>query len=328
MPASPTTVVPPGTSAVTRAVTSAAATVRHGATASVSALAGRIAGELDRARRSGPLSQIAIPPCPEQLARLNEALQKPEPDLTVLARIAGSDVAMAATLLRNANSARYRGTDTVAVQTVGQALNRIGLRESAVILTEVLLRQAIPTRHPLLARFWEQSALRSAAMSFIARQLPGTTPELAQLFGLFCHVGVPVMLQRMPGYAGTLAEAAARKDRGLIATENANHRSDHAVVGALVARAWQVAPPVMVAIRLHHEIGQVAAGDHDDPEALTLAAMGVLAERAVRDHEGLAPDRETECQLAAALRWLGVDGDELADWQEPLQAALDEQTAR
>jgi HD-like signal output (HDOD) protein len=293
--------------------------------APVSALAGRIDGELDRARRSGPLAQIAIPPCPEQLARLNQALRQAEPDLGALARIAASDVAMAATLLRNANSARYRGTDTVAVQTVGQALNRIGLREAAVILTEVLLRQAIPTRHPLLARFWEQSARRSAAMGCIARQLPGTTPELAQLFGLFCHVGVPVMLQRLPGYAGTLAEAAARQDRGLIATENANHRSDHAVVGALVVRAWQVAPPVMVAIRLHHEIDQVATRDHDDPEALTLAAMGVLAERAVRAHEGLPPDRETEQQLPAALRWLGVALDDLADWHEPLQAAMDAQ---
>lgn len=291
--------------------------------ATPSALAERIAGELDRARRSGPLAQITIPPCPEQLARLREALDAREPDLTQLSRIAGSDVAMAATLLRNANSARYRGADSQPVQTVGQALNRIGLRESAVILTDVLLRQAIPTRHPLLARFWEQAALRAAAMGFVARQLPGTTPELAQLFGLFCHVGVPVLLQRMPGYSGTLAEAAARKDRGLIATENANHRSDHAVVGALVARVWQVAPPVMTAIRLHHEVDGFGSRDGGDPEAQTLAAMGVLAERAMREREGLAPDRETERQLGAALQWLGVTEDEVADWHEGLQSELD-----
>ncbi len=293
------------------------------AAAAPSAQAQRIAGELDHARRSGPLAQITIPPCPEQLARLREAMDAREPDLTVLSRIAGSDVAMAATLLRNANSARYRGPDTQPVQTVGQALNRIGLHESAVILTEVLLRQAIPTRHPLLSRFWEQAALRATAMGFIARQLPGTTPDLAQLFGLFSHVGVPVLLQRMPGYSGTLAEAAARKDRGLIATENANHRTDHAVVGALVARAWQVAPPVMVAIRLHHELDHAVADAGADPEALTLAAMGVLAERAMREREGLAADRETERQLGAALQWLGVSEAEVGDWHEALQAELD-----
>lgn len=293
------------------------------ATPSPSAQSLRIAGELDRARRSGPLAQIAIPPCPEQLARLREAIATREPDLTALSRIVGSDVAMAATLLRNANSARYRAPGAQPVQTVGQALNRIGLRESAVILTEVMLRQAIPTRHPLLTRFWEQAALRGAAMAFIARQLPGTTPEVAQLFGLFCHVGVPVLLQRMPGYSGTLAEAGARRDKDQLAVENANHRTDHTVVGALVARAWEVAPPVMVAIRLHHELDRATADSGADAEGLTLAAMGVLAERAMRAREGLPADRETERQLGPALRWLGVTEDETADWHEALQDELD-----
>ncbi len=318
MPKTPTTPLPPA----------AAPTNRAPGASDPSALAQRIGNELDRARRSGPLAQIAIPPSPEQLARLREALAVRHPDLTQLSRIAGSDAAMAATLLRNANTARYRAADAVPVQTVGQALNRIGLREAAVILTEVLLRQAIPVRHPLLQRFWQQASLRAAAMGFIARQLPGTTPELAQLFGLFCHVGVPVLLQRMPGYSGTLAEAAARKDRSLIATENANHRTDHAVVGALVARAWQVAPPVMVAIRLHHELDQARGAADADPEALTLTAMGVLAERATREREGLPPDRETEQQLDAALRWLGVDAEELTDWHEALQTEFDDAAAR
>jgi HD-like signal output (HDOD) protein len=138
---------------------------------------------------------------------------------------------------------------------------------------------------------------------------------------------MPVLLQRMPGYSGTLAEASARKDRGLISTENANHRTDHAVVGALVARAWQVAPPVMVAIRLHHELDRARGTADADPEALTLAAMGVLAERATREREGLPPDRETEQQLNAALQWLGVDSEELTDWHEALQAELDDAAA-
>jgi HD-like signal output (HDOD) protein len=288
-----------------------------------SAQAQRIGDELDRQRRSGPLAQITIPPCPEQLQRLREALDASEPDLTLLARIAGSDAAIAATLLRNANSARYRAADAPPLHTVGQALNRVGLRAATLILTDVLLRRALPVRHPLLQRFWEQATLRAAAMGFIARRLPGTTPELAQLFGLFCHVGVPVLLQRMPGYAGTLAEAGARRDMDLVAIENANHRTDHGVVGALVARAWQVAPPVMVAIRLHHELDRAATDPAADPEALTLVAMGVLAERAMRAREGLPIDRETERQLAAALRWLGVGEDETADWHDALQAEMD-----
>lgn len=291
--------------------------------ATPSPLARRIGDELDRAHRMGPLARITIPPCPEQLVRLRAALKGLDADLSDLSDVVASDAAMAATLLRNANSARHRHADMPPVQTVGQALSRMGLRESEHILTEVMLRQAIPTRHPMLQRFWEQAALRAAAMGFIARQLPGTTPELAQLFGLFCHVGVPVLLQRMPGYGGTLVEAAARKDRSPIATENANHRTDHAVVGALVARAWGVAPPVMVAIRLHHDVGPGLTADQVDPEGLTLAAMGTLAERALLVREGLDLDRETERALAPALAWLGITEQETSDWHEGLQAELD-----
>ncbi len=289
-----------------------------------SPLAHRIGQELDQARKSGPLQQIQIPPCPEQLARLRQALDAAEPDMNEIGRIAASDVAIAATLLRNANSARWHAGNGPGVQTVGQALNRIGLDASAGILTEVLLRQSLPTQHPLLKRFWQQSTLRAAAMGFIARQLPGTTPELAQLFGLFCHVGVPVLLQRMPGYSGTLAEAGARRDRGVVATENANHRTDHTVVGALVARAWQLAPPVMAAIRLHHE---TRFDTLEDPEAATLVAMGVLAERAMRQREQLPADIENQRQWAPALDWLGLDETAVLDWHDALQAELDEALA-
>jgi hypothetical protein len=51
--------------------------------------------------------------------------------------------------------------------------------------------------------------------------------------------------------------------------------------------------------------------------------MGVLAERAMRVHEGLAADRETERQLGPALRWLGITEDDTFDWHEGLQAELD-----
>lgn len=310
MPASPDTAVvrPPATPPAAAGA------------ASRTALTQQIAADLDRERKSAALRQITIPPSPALLVRLQAALALAEPDLQEISRIASSDVAMAATLLRNANSALYGGDHPV--QTVGQAMNRIGLNQTAVLLTDVLLRQAIPTNHPRLKRFWEQASLRSAAMHFIARQLPGIAPELAQLYGLFCHVGIPVLLQRLPGYSGTLVEADARRDRSVIATENANHRTDHAVVGALVARVWGVAPSVMAAIRLHHELLQFARHGAD-PEVQTLVAMGQLAEDAMRRREGLAAEHDWPQHAVAARNWLGVNEDDVADWDHLLQPVLD-----
>ena len=85
---------------------------------------GRIIRELDHARQSGARREIVIPPSPEQLQQLRQALARAEPDLPAVSRIAARDVAMAATLVRNANGARFAAGQPVA--TVGQAMNRRG----------------------------------------------------------------------------------------------------------------------------------------------------------------------------------------------------------
>jgi HD-like signal output (HDOD) protein len=279
----------------------------------------RVAQELDQARKSGPLRQIQIPPCPDLLVQLQAAMARPEPDLTAIARIASGDVAMSATLLRNANGPLYGAGQPA--HTVGQAMDRLGLKQTAALMTGFLLRHAVPVNHPQLRRFWERSALRAAAMRFIAGQLPGQDADLAHLCGLFSHVGQPVLLQCVKGYGGTLVEAGARIDRSFIATENANHRTDHAVVGAMVAKAWHVAPVVVTAIRLHHDLGLIG-GQTVEPEVQTLVAASLVAEHLMRAHEGLSPEADWTEHHAAALAWLGFSLDDLADWHDTLQEAL------
>ncbi len=281
----------------------------------------RIAQELDHERRKGSLRQIVIPPCPDLLTRLQAVMAQAEPDLLEMSRIASADVAMAATLLRNANSPLYGVGQPV--QTVGAAMDRLGLDQTAAVLTGFLARHAIPVKHPQLRGFWDESSQRAAALHFMARQLPGLVPDVAHLFGLFCHVGMPVLLQSVRGYGSTLVEAKARVDRPFIATENANHRTDHAVVGALVARAWNLAEPVMSAIRLHHDLGGLGEPG-TEPEVHTLVAAGLLAEHLMHRRASLEPERDWLTHGAAALRWLQLGEDELADWTQQLDAVLDE----
>lgn len=276
--------------------------------------------ELDHARKAPSHREIVIPPCPELLQQLRLALKPAEPDLAAVARIAGKDVAMAATLVRNANGARFAAGQPVA--TVGQAMNRLGLDETAAIMTGFLARHALPVTHPQLKGFWERAQLRSAAMALVAERLPGLSSDLAFSFGLFCDVGMPVLAQCVRGYGSTLVEAAARIDRPLVATENANHRTDHCVVGAMVARAWDFAPALVCAIRLHHDFQGLASADVE-PEVHTLASAGLVAEQLARRHVALGPDAEWRTQGGPAMSWLSLSEDDLDD----LAAALAERAA-
>ncbi|MDH0864357.1 HDOD domain-containing protein [Mitsuaria sp. GD03876] len=279
--------------------------------------------ELEQARANGPLRQIQIPPCPELLQRLRAAMSLPQPDLNEVGRVAAADVAMSATLLRVANSPLHLVAGNVPCTTVGQAMYRLGLDESVALMQAFLVRHAIPVNSPHLLRFWQRSTKRAIAMGFIAGQLPGMRVDLAQSYGLFCHVGMPVLLQSVRGYGATMVEAAARIDRPYIKTENVNHRTDHAVVGALVIKVWNLAPELMTAIRLHHDF-EALHDDSIDPEVRTLIAAGLIAEQLMRQHEGLDADVDWAANRDAALAWLHLPEDELEQWDETLRDMLDE----
>lgn len=289
-------------------------------TATLSRPGDAVLDEIDRARRNGPLQHIKVPACPDQLLRLRQAMDAAEPDLTEVAAIVGQDVAMSATLIRRANSALHAAA--LPVHSVGQAMDRLGLDDTVRTMTSFLTQRAIPIQNAHLKRFWERSTRRAAAMEFIAAQLPGLSPDLAHSFGLFCHVGMPVMLQCVRGYGSTLVEAEARTDRSPMATENANHRTDHAVVGALVCRTWRFSPTLVAAVRLHHELDTLGERSAE-PEAFTLVAAGLIAEQLMRRAECMPADRDWREHADAVLRWLAVEASDLDAWAQALQPVFD-----
>lgn len=170
---------------------------------------------------------IVIPPCPQSLLRLQSIMAEPEIDATALDQLASSDVAMAAALIRLANSPLHALAQPV--QTVGMALTVLGLQPAVDLLAAFITRNALLVQSPLLDHFWESSQRKAIACEHIGRQLYSLDPGLGYSFGLFCHVGMPVLMKAVRGYASTVTEALARKDRTFTQTENANHRTDHAV---------------------------------------------------------------------------------------------------
>jgi HD-like signal output (HDOD) protein len=276
--------------------------------------------ELDLARSRGPVRDIVIPPCPELLQALQEEMRRAEPDPAEITRIAGSDVAMAAALLRIANSPLYSRANPA--KTVSEAVTMLGMSPSAAILTGFLARNAIRINSPLVEHFWETSTRRSLAMAWIARQLYGMDAELAQTCGLFMHVGIPILLQGVRGYAGTLAEAMARQDRSFTQTENAVHKTDHAVVGAIVARTWHLPATIAMAVRLHHDF-HVLTVETIPAEVRKLIAISALAEHLVADFEGVQTQREWVQHGPDCLAYLQIGAPEVGLWVDALHPVFE-----
>lgn len=190
------------------------------------------------------------------------------------------------------------------------------------LLSAFITRHALQVRSPLLDHFWESSQRRAIACEHIGRQLYSFDPGLGYSFGLFCHVGMPVLVKAVRGYASTVTEALARQDRTFTQTENANHRTDHAVVGAIVARTWHLTGDVAQAIWLHHDFSCLQDGQFS-PTVRHLVALGLLAEYLVHHHEGLEPSREWRQHGEACMASLDVTHDELNHWVDDLFPAFE-----
>ncbi|MDD2925046.1 HDOD domain-containing protein, partial [Rhodoferax sp.] len=271
--------------------------------------------ELDHAREAGPVKDIVIPPCPQLLVQLQNELNRPDPDPQAIAAIAEEDVAMTAALLRIANSPLYARREPVS--SVAQAVSMLGVKPTASVLTGFLLRHAIRIDPSLIEHFWESSTRRSLAMAHIARQMYGVDVEVAKTCGLFFHVGIPVMLQGLRGYSGTLVEAMARQDRTFIQTENAAHRTDHAVVGAIVARTWRLPQVIAHAVRLHHDFS-VLNDSGVAMEVRHLVAIAAIADHLVAKHEGVKDQREWLAHGAECMAFLQVSDAEVDGWVDAL----------
>lgn len=264
---------------------------------------------------------IGVPPQPTVIATLQVELARDEPDLRRVAAAVASDAALTAAVLRTANSPAFGLTRRA--ETLGQALALLGLRQVGVIVSSIVLRRLIPTDGPRLTRFWDVSAKRSWAMARLARSLRGVDVDIAQTFGLFCDVGIPLLLRRFDTYGATLQAANASTDEPFTAAEHRAHGTDHALIGALMARSWGVSQTVCLSIRLHHD--HRTFQDPKAPEVITrLLAMALLAERAIQEFAGLNSGHEWAKGGDAVPGALLLSEGDVEEWIEQLVEGFSE----
>ncbi|NYG35111.1 HDOD domain-containing protein [Sphaerotilus montanus] len=269
---------------------------------------------------SALVADIGIPPCPDMLLRLRAELARTPPRSEELARIAMTDVAVSAALLKAAYApwlGRGRGRGTLA-----QAFERLGPVRCTALLSALALREVLPAHGPSLERFWDVAHRRSVAMAWLARRHGEVAPDVAQTFGLFCDVGIPVLLQRFesPSYRATLAEANLGF-RAFTEVERGRHGTDHAVVGAALARTWGVGEEIVEAVCLHHDYRVLGAEHRRRPSSL-LIALALVAERMIQLHRGRNRHGEWLRGGVQALAALGMSEDDFEDWSDEIRTQM------
>lgn len=273
-------------------------------------------GTLDR-NADQIVKEIGIPPCPAILTKLLRETRADEPDFRRVGQLVGGDVALASAVLKVANSPFY-GLRTKAAS-VQQALALLGLNAVTQLVTGLLLRQAFSDSvGPGMERYWKTSMATSLIATLLCRETGRGDSSVAGTYGLFRDCGMPVMLQKFPIYADIFDGSALTPGEPVLEIENERYATNHAHVGAQLARSWYLSESLCYAIRHHHD---VLYSDEilkqAETAALALIAIGLAAEQLYCAATG------TVCQeWALAGAWALVELDLTQDKFDALAARI------
>ncbi len=254
------------------------------------------------------VKSIEIPPRPRLLAEVQQEMASDDPDPRKIARLVSKDVAMSAALLKMANSVFF-GLKHKA-ETIEQAAAFLGLTQCSSLLMGLITRKAINAEGPLLDRFWDVSTKRSLSMVRLAKVLRTCAPDVAHTFGLFCDIGIPLLMKRFPDYVDTLEQANADCDNLFTASEDNKHNTNHTIIGSILADSWGLSNEVTFAIREHHNYG-IMQESMTPKIAKSLIALALVAERAIQLYEGLNHHVEWEKGGELALDVLNISEEEM-----------------
>ncbi len=265
---------------------------------------------------------VSIPSCPRVLLDLGAEVKRDDPDLRKIEALVSKDMGLVATLLKTVNSPFYGLSSKVG--TVRQAIQVIGLSMLSRTVTGIVLKKALcGSNQPGMEAFWDGSAKVAMIAAFIAKQLPGMNKEEAYTFGLFQNCGIPILLQRFPEYARTLTQAEADGERKHTEVEDQAHGTDHATMGYLLTKSWNLPEDLSQAIRYHHEYALVADGGAQlSTQSRNLVAMGLAANQALQSHVGVTDSIEWAKGGHYALSHLGLSNDEFDEILSDLMLML------
>ena len=262
------------------------------------------------------LKTIRIPPRPSLLVELQKELNKDDPSAKGLARIIANDVALAASLLKLTNSPFF-GLRLKA-QSVDHAVSLIGITQTGILMTGIIARQSVTGNASTMGKFWDFSSKRAQALSAMVRRVPVCSADVAHTFGLFCDIGVPILMERFPEYADTWKKANNEFTLPLTQIEDQHHITNHASIGSLMARTWGLPEQVYTAILLHHDYKTLEDTSTEDA-VRGLIALSTLAEYAIQKYEGKDIFPEWHKAGEMVCQYLGISAHDAEDWCEELQ---------
>lgn len=250
------------------------------------------------------LSGSFLPSPPEILYKINQASS----DLDQIAKIINTDIGLCASVLKTINSPFYGMKNTIF--SIPQAVTLLGLESVMNIINAHLLLTELKADkyNSNLDDFWQLSNEVAEACITVAKYLNFPATDEIYLLGLFHNAGIPMMLKRFPEYMTTIQRAYEDPELRITDTENKTHNCNHAIVGYLIAKSWQLPQHVRQIIRDHHNLDRLTTSLQEDSDLNMMLVILKIAEHTSCAYKILGKndsDYEWEKIKSPILEYLG-----------------------
>jgi putative nucleotidyltransferase with HDIG domain len=194
-------------------------------------------------------------------------------NLGEIAKVVEYDAAVAANIIRMANSAAWAGR--YPVERVRDAVVRLGTVNLLTIVLGDFMR-FYKTRAPLYDLSEDDFYLHSAAASLMIKAVSAQTgnplPPSAAIAALLHDIGKLIMVRYLKADVSALRDLCKERQITFVEAELEVLGCDHAEVGAAVARTWGFPPEIVLSIERHHRV--IPGGSGIVLDAVMLANYG------------------------------------------------------
>ncbi len=202
-----------------------------------------LAEEIRRRFRDG---DARLPVLPEAVIKVRKIVQDEQQGAADIARVIAQDSTFSTTVLRIANSARFKGSG-LEIRNLPMAIQRLGGRRTLQLMTAISSQLHLAVKNKglqtLLRESAQHSLLVAVAAEHLARLTGGVDPQEAFMGGMLFDVGVAAIICAVPD---EVAACGDEQSHNIL-------RQLHREMGGRLLTYWEM-PDAFISLASHHGI--------------------------------------------------------------------------
>lgn len=257
-----------------------------------------------------------LPTLPSIIFELERLLHNDTVGMAEIALVIEEDPAIAASVLRVANSVVYYSSMSGRIVSLRDAIVRLGLREVQRLVSAAAVIRAFGKlgRHLNAGRFWRHGLRAAVAARVIVRSATAgyLDEDEAYMAGLLRDIGLLILDQYFPDAYDRIETLIASQNQAAVEAERAVLGIDHGAIGGILLEQWNLPEVLVEAVTWHNQPDQAKEDAQLLADVVRVSEIVTEVLEAGDDCEDLLQTLQTE----ALWGQLGISPDGVASLLE------------